>query len=238
MEGTLPQTPYLIIEMVWQFSQKYWRKLAIFVIMIGASGLGLVAARDPFSSRGALLLTAVALLIFTWVDAALVLFFYQIFKGQVPRTTTTLIVGMSRLGPAFALVVITQLGIAAGLALFIIPGAWIAFITSLAFPAFILGELSVPRALRESLKLTTTHTGAMLRLLVIPWLFWEIVTLLIAGIAYLVWTTLHGASQGGDPQTALYFIILAAVAITRPMVIASRTLVFFTTYAVRTNNRT
>lgn len=226
-------TPSHIIDSSWQLYQK---NFSVFLVPLGllvlAGASAMLSSPNPSDSPTSVLTIILAMLVFSWIDGAFIVIAANLLANKSEPAQAPLVRSLKILGPLVALSFISQFLISAGIVLLIIPGIALAYLFSLALPDLVIANRGLFPSLRASVSMTIKKENLWPRVLAIavPWIFWQVVVFLGAGILIMIAAALARAFP--EPLSFLtsrsVFIlsVLVISSITRPLALLCRVMVY------------
>lgn len=202
----------------WAIYKRFWRHLLpiAFVVSIVVSlvALALSAAGGTLAVLASLLVSVLGIFLIT---ASLTEAVADVRDGRVDLTLgETLARAWPRLGTVVAVSVLAGVAIAVGLVLFIVPGAWLITIWSVAVPAAVLEKTGVFESFGRSRALVRGYGWTVFGVIVVTYLV-DVVASIVLGLV------LHGLSSG----VAHYLGNIISTTVIAPFVAATWTSMYF-----------
>jgi hypothetical protein len=202
----------------WAIYKRFWRHLLpiAFVVSIVVSlvALALAAAGGTLAVLASLLVSVLGIFLIT---ASLTEAVADVRDGRVDLTLgETLARAWPRVGTVLVLSILAGIAIAIGLVLFIVPGAWLITIWSVAVPAAVLEKTGVFESLGRSRALVRGYGWTVFGVIVVTYLV-DVVASIVLGIV------LHGLSSG----VAHYLGNIISTTLIAPFVAATWTSMYF-----------
>jgi hypothetical protein len=202
----------------WAIYKRFWRHLLpiafVVSVVVSLAALALSAAGGSFAVLASLLVSVVGIFLIT---ATLTEAVADVRDGRVDLTLgETLARAWPRLGTVVAVSVIAGIAIAVGLVVFIVPGAWLITIWSVAVPAAVLEKTGVFESLGRSRSLVRGYGWTVFGVIVATYLV-DVVASIVLGLV------LNGLSDG----VAHYLGNIISTTLIAPFVAATWTSMYF-----------
>jgi len=225
-------TPTSIIDASWQLYRKHFRVFILpLALLLIAGAAAVLIGRTPYESPLTIAVVVLAMLVFSWMDGTLLILSANLLEKKSGEVQNALIHSLKILGPLVALSFITQFLISAGLVLLIIPGIALAYLLALSLPDLVLADRGLLASLGQSVRMLAKKNNLRHTILAIavPWIFWQIVLFLSAGILIM----LAGVAARSFPsldflasRTAFLFIIILLSSLIRPLILTYLVIVY------------